>query len=190
MGAIGGAIGYGGAKIASALIKPSQQQSPESEPAKKQDALNVDKAAAPSPETPDAPAPVSDGESPVLYRADTRLPSEIFDLGFEPHGKNMNLMDHVSGSDTSGYVATTKSPGFAAGWIGEDSYVYSIQNSGKGVDVNATLGSRSPIPHQQEVAVPGGIPSSGIIGAQRVLPGNKLGPMIPNPNFKMTKGFL
>jgi hypothetical protein len=46
--------------------------------------------------------------------------------------------------------------------------VYTIERPANGVDVNSVLGSSSPFPHEQEIAIPNGINSENIIGARRV----------------------
>ena len=66
--------------------------------------------------------------------------------------------------------------GFARG-----GYVYPVYPVG-GVDVNEALGSQSPFPEEQEVAVPGGISVLNIMGAHKVNAG-KLEPIIPNSSF-------
>jgi hypothetical protein len=50
--------------------------------------------------------------------------------------------------------------------------------------VNAVLGSKSPFPHELEIAVPGGIHPSSIMGARQVDPnGSFIGPFIKNPVY-------
>ncbi len=97
-----------------------------------------------------------------LYRADTRDPEEIFEKGFVPLGKNMNLEEHASGlssspyADDSGYVATTKRETHADSRKG---HVYVLRGV-TGIDVNEELGADSPFPYEEEIAVPGKIDRS------------------------------
>ena len=96
--------------------------------------------------------------------------------GFKPVGRDMDLLRHAEGTSRggSGYVATSKSATVASDF---GPNLYEIRASG-GVDVNAVLGSRSPYPGELEVAYPGGVPSSCIVGCR--LP---TGGWVPNPNF-------
>jgi RHS repeat-associated protein len=119
-----------------------------------------------------------------LFRGDTRAPDVIFNDGFKPRGTSTDLYKHAKDNmnPPSAYVPTSISIESAKGFSG-GRYVYLIDKRVKGVDVNKTLGSRSPYPGELEMAVPNGIPSQNIIGAQQVLPNGSLGPLIQNPNY-------
>lgn len=67
----------------------------------------------------------------------------------------------------------------------QEGYVYTIRGMPEGIDVNGVLGSRSPFPHEFEIAVPGGVPPENILGAQPVgADGNFSGPYLANPGYK------
>ena len=67
----------------------------------------------------------------------------------------------------------------------QEGYVYTIGRMQNGIDINAALGSRSPYPHEFEIAIPGGVPPENIHGAQLVgSDGNLSGPYILNPGYK------
>ncbi|MGW5256465.1 scabin-related ADP-ribosyltransferase [Streptomyces sp. NPDC004012] len=123
------------------------------------------------------------GATPVLvhntcgpkttYRSDTRGPDEIFKNGFEPRGSNMDLMEHASGWSTdSGYVATTKHESIA---IGRGGNVYHVDGV-EGLDVNGEWPD-NPFADEQEIAVPGRIDPSRIIGVRL-----RDGTWMDNPN--------
>lgn len=112
--------------------------------------------------------------TPSTFRGDTRSPSQIFDEGFWPVGDDLDLLRHAEGYPNSGYGATSRSPGVAADF---GPNVYEVRAPG-GIDVNAALGSRSPLPWALEIAYPGGVPSSCIVGC--MLPS---GQWVPNPGF-------
>jgi RHS repeat-associated protein len=100
----------------------------------------------------------------LLYRADTRGPSDIFISGFEPKGNNLDLWQHVTQNPPdSGFVSTSKTlEGASELETGDPAYVYRLEADG--VDVNATFGDESPFPWEHEVAVPRVIPSCNIVG--------------------------
>jgi 3-keto-L-gulonate-6-phosphate decarboxylase len=63
-------------------------------------------------------------------------------------------------------------------------YVFTIDAPSQGLNVNSILGSRSPFPDELEVAVPGGIQPSSIVGARQVGQNGKfVGPFIKNPAY-------
>ncbi|MEU0201869.1 MULTISPECIES: RHS repeat-associated core domain-containing protein [unclassified Streptomyces] len=121
------------------------------------------------------------GATPVLvhncntvYRSDTRDPSEIFQSGFEPRGENMDLMEHASGYSTdSGYVSTTKYERIAKSRGGN---VYHIDGV-DGVDVNHEW-PENPFSNEEEIAVPGRVDASRIIGVRM-----RDGSWMDNPNY-------
>jgi hypothetical protein len=124
--------------------------------------------------TTPSPLSVATKAAPT-FRGDSRPPSQIFDEGFQPVGNDLDLMNHATGGPNSGYVATSRSSTVAQDF---GPNVYEVRAPG-GVDVNATLGSRSPFPSELEVAYPGGVPSSCIAGC--TLPN---GQWVPNPGYR------
>lgn len=84
----------------------------------------------------------------------------------------------AKGYENSGYVSTSQSLAVAGGFPdGLPTNVYEVRASG-GIDVNDVLGPSSPYLWELEIAYPGGIPSSCIVGC--TLPS---GQWVPNPNF-------
>jgi len=126
---------------------------------------------------------VDDAEKSVEYvfRGDKRSPSEIFEDGFTAKGSNTDLLDHAANNPSnSAYISTSKSPNVSRGFAGEGGYVYTIKNPG-GKDVNKTLGSGSPFPHEQEISIPYAIDPANIQGARQVGPNlDFIGPFIKN----------
>jgi len=120
-----------------------------------------------------------------LYRGDSRDTATIFRDGFQTRGLSNDLLAHAKDDMTppSNFVSTSTSQTQAMGFTNTGDHLYTIDQKVSGYDVNASLGSDSPYPLENEVAVPNGIPGSNIIGAQQVLPGGNLGPMIPNPGY-------
>lgn len=119
-----------------------------------------------------------------VFRGDSRKPSEIFDNGFKSKGSNMDLPEHAkTNPSNSGYVSTSESPNVAREFADEGGHVYTIEKPADGVNVNEALGSSSPFPAEQEIAVPNEIPSSNIVGARKVGKDGKFeGPFIKNNN--------
>jgi len=78
------------------------------------------------------------------FRGDSRTPDEIFLNGFGPRGTSTDLQAHALDNTLppSMYVSTSKSADVAVNFA---SNVYIIKPK-NGIDVNATLGSRSPFP--------------------------------------------
>src|SRR5690349_2329228 len=96
--------------------------------------------------------------------------------GFKPWGDDMDLMGHATGDNyaTSGYVSTSLQRSVAEGFVPN---IYVIRAPG-GVDVNLTLGAHSPFPEESEIAMPGGVNPSCILGC--TLPSGR---WVPNPNY-------
>jgi hypothetical protein len=94
------------------------------------------------------------------------------------------LPKYVRTGDPSIFVSTSKTPKVAR----EDfsypgSHVYTVRPGSKGIDVNATLGKHN-LAYEHEIAVPGGVPPSDIMGARQVgSNGMFSGPFIKNPNY-------
>jgi Heat-labile enterotoxin alpha chain len=127
------------------------------------------------------------------FRGDSRKPSEIFDNGFSSRGDNVDLARYQSlENPPSRYIGTSTSEGVATGFAnssGTGGYVYKVDPQGLyAVDVNATLGSRSLLPHELEVVIIDKIPTQNIISARQVMPDGSLGPIIRNPSYKPPSG--
>ncbi len=109
--------------------------------------------------------------SKFIYRFDTRSIEEIKAVGgFEALGKDLNLLQHVTGNGTeSGYISTSTEEGVLEKLFGsQKGYIYKIKWQDAGKNVNEILGSKSPHPEELEVAVPGKIASSDIISVKPV----------------------
>lgn len=139
-------------------------------------------------EAPIIESSIAEGEA-VLWRGDARAPAEIFEQGgFYSKGDNMNLFEHAkSNPANSGYVSASTNEGVAMESAEmNQGYVYKIKNTSslQGKNVNQTLGSRSPNPHEAEIAIPNKIPSENILGAQKVgSDGKYTGEYIQNFDF-------
>jgi uncharacterized protein RhaS with RHS repeats len=132
-----------------------------------------------------AACPKIDGNSKYTFRGDSRLPSEIFKNGFQPRGPNTDLAKYARHNEPSVFVGTSKSPTLAReDFAGSGNHVYTVRPGSKAIDVNASLGKASPYPYESEIAVPGGISSSDIMGARKVgSSGAFTGPFIKNPKY-------
>ena len=107
-----------------------------------------------------------------LYRFDTRSPTEIINQGgFKSWGNNEDLLEHALGISThevyppnSAFISTSKDWTALIKTInsGTNGYIYTIKWQQMGRDVNAELGSKSPHPEEQEIAVPYFIPAYDI----------------------------
>jgi|GEM_PF-475336 YD repeat-containing protein len=125
-------------------------------------------------------------KSGFIFRGDDRAPAVVFNEGFQPQGTNMDILNHATSNRNSAYVSTSISPNVAraAPGVEEGGFVYTMRGQPNGVDVNATLGTRSPFRNELEIAVPGGIKSSDIMGARALSPSGKfVGPFIKNPEY-------
>ncbi|MDT0472922.1 enterotoxin A family protein [Streptomyces sp. DSM 41014] len=119
-----------------------------------------------------------------LYRSDTRDPSVIFNQGFQPKNPaGADLWNYVLTNQPAQYVSTTTSDHLNWG----PQYVYDIRAPG-GIDINATYGSHSPYPDQQEIAFPGGIKPEYIKGVWQMNPDGTHGQYLPNPNYDPAAG--
>jgi hypothetical protein len=143
-------------------------------------------------------------DSDPLWRRDTRPPKEIFKSkhdggGFHPRVESPHtsdvphtptLHDWINKNEWSSYLSTTRDPKLK--WTGK--YLYKINTpTGKGIDLEATLGNDYPPEHrhEQEVMFPGGVDPQFIEGAYRVFPSGPMGKWItpiplkyaPNPFY-------
>ncbi|MFN7882575.1 MAG: polymorphic toxin-type HINT domain-containing protein, partial [bacterium] len=119
-----------------------------------------------------------------VFRGDGRPPNVIFDEGFAPRGPNEDLLKYARDNVPSIYVGTSKSPIVARFFAyKEDGYAYTIRWPANGIDVNEVLGPESPHLRELEIAVPGAIKPSEIMGCRRVRGNRMVGPFIKNPNW-------
>lgn len=125
------------------------------------------------------------GQARTVFRGErpSRSPDVVFEQGLQPKGTNTDLLRHVTGNqpDTN-FIATSLRPRIAKGFAGKNGYIYVIRTK-NGVNVNDTLGSKSPFPEQFEVAIPGGVSKGEIIGAFKMNNGDIVGDFIPNPSY-------
>lgn len=129
------------------------------------------------------------GSTPITYRGDS---SGAFHDGFRPKGSNTNLVEHQmetkpAGAGQSYYVSTSTDRVVGAQFVkirhGGTGRVYEMQ--APGVDVNATLGSKSLFPNEQEIAVAGGVSPYDIRGSYELKDGKFTG-YTPNPEYHPT----
>ena len=132
---------------------------------------------------------VGDSDYPKLvYRGDDKPIDDVFFEGFKPWGKGEDIYEHAlnNSSPPSMYVCTSTSCEVAANYgthIMGNGHAYIIRRPENGIDVNEVLGARSPYPTDKEIAVPGNIPGSEVLGAIPVdKDGNLANYSIPNPN--------
>jgi hypothetical protein len=128
--------------------------------------------------------------SKVVFRGDGRPPTTIFAEGFQPKGTATDLLDYAAKNSPSNFVGTSKFESTGKQFAKEAAqdegagYMYVVAPNADGIDVNQTLGAASPYPHENEIAFPGGLPSSEILGAQQIgTDGSTIGPFISNPGF-------
>ncbi len=121
-----------------------------------------------------------------VYRGDGRSPSTIYDEGFQPKGTSTDLQTYVNTNSPSGFVSTSKSPEVAEGFaqMQGGGNVYVVDSSGlSGVDVNDAYPS-NPFAHEQEIAMPGGVPPESVVGGYPVSGDGVKGDFVANPNYK------
>lgn len=85
---------------------------------------------------------------------------------FQPRapGSSTSLADFAANNTASDYVSTSRLESVAEQFAGRGGYVYGISTDGlPAVDVNAALGSASPYPDEEEIAIPGGVPLENIL---------------------------
>lgn len=119
---------------------------------------------------------IAEKSAEFTFRGDSRSADEIFSNGFKPRGSSTDLQAHAldNTSPASAFVSTSKSPKVASEFA-DNVFVVRPRN---GVDVNKTLGSKSPFPDELEIAIPGGVAPTDI---RAVTTGNI---SILNPNFR------
>jgi hypothetical protein len=136
------------------------------------------------------------------YRGDVGVDGQTaLDNGIEARGDDMDLNRHVNNNEDSGYVPTSKSPAMAQLYAenAPEGTVFEIKSS-RGVDINEQLGEENvTIPQLQEVAIPGPVTGSEIVGYYKVSNGSlfdangnaaigesTIGDFVSNPYFGFT----
>jgi hypothetical protein len=118
----------------------------------------------------------------VTYRGDTRPPEVIFDQGFQPRQNGTEavsregLLDYAENNTPGPWVSTSRDPEVAADFVGDqDGWVYDVEvPRDRAVDVNHALGTDSPYPQEDEIAVAGGIIGEDVISATNTRTGEKI----------------
>ncbi len=122
-----------------------------------------------------------------VFRGDGRPPAQIFDEGFKASGTNTDVLNHATTNTNSGLISTSSTPNVAREFadMQVDGYVYTVRKPPQALDVNATLGAKSPYPQEFEIVVPGAIRPQDILGARQVGPDGKfVGPFVKNTGFQ------
>ena len=122
-----------------------------------------------------------------VFRGDGRPPAQIFDEGFKASGTNTDVLNHATTNTNSGLISTSSTPNVAREFadVQVGGYVYTVRKPPQALDVNATLGAKSPYPQEFEIAVPGAIRPQDILGARQVGPDGKfVGPFVKNTGFQ------
>ncbi len=122
-----------------------------------------------------------------VFRGDGRPPAQIFDEGFKASGTNTDVLNHATTNANSGLISTSTTPNVAREFadIQIGGYVYTVRKPPQALDVNATLGAKSPYPQEFEIAVPGAIRPQDILGARQVgTDGRFVGPFVKNLGFR------
>ena len=123
-----------------------------------------------------------------LFRADSRAPSVAFNQGLGPRAgaSESDVLQYASGATgNSIFVGGTKIAHIAEKFAKEKriDHVFIVRARGqRSIDVNATLGSRSPHKNETEVLVPYGFDSEDVVGYYKILGDNRV--FVPNPGFK------
>ena len=131
-------------------------------------------------------APANDKPVRTLYRGDrSSTLDDVFENGFQSKGTHNDALLHTKSNTTAGnFVSTTSEQDVALGFAGSGrrGYLYVIKTDNY-VDINATYGSQAYYPEQCEFSIPGGVPSSDIVGAYPTSDHAISGDFIPNPNY-------
>lgn len=122
-----------------------------------------------------------------LYRADGRGPQAVFDEGF--HARDIvygqyDLEKYVLVNQPSPFVSTTYDHDLYKRWKSE--FNYYIDAPG-GIDVNKTIGDTHKYSDQVEVAFPGGVDRTFIVGACPIDQATKteiMNKCVDNPHYK------
>ncbi|WP_424213826.1 ADP-ribosyltransferase [Streptomyces sp. BI20] len=123
-----------------------------------------------------------------LYRSDGRPPAVIFEEGFRPKdtvGGQYDVESYVLANQPSPYVSTTYDHDLYKTWW-KSGWNYYVDAPG-GIDVNRTIGDTHKYASQVEVAFPGGIAPSFVVGVCPVDKATKTEVMsecVDNPNYR------
>ncbi|MEU9759605.1 ADP-ribosyltransferase [Streptomyces sp. NPDC047985] len=137
------------------------------------------------------PRPAWRSDCRQLYRADSRGPETIFDEGF--HARDIaygqyDLEKYVLVNQPSPYVSTTYDHDLYKRW--KAAFNYYIDAPG-GVDINKTIGDTHKYADQVEVAFPGGVDRTFIVGACPIDPMTKteiMSKCVDNPHYRPWRG--
>ncbi|WP_085656308.1 RHS repeat-associated core domain-containing protein [Pseudomonas sp. B11(2017)] len=151
-------------------------------------ARTVDPAKSAKLDEVEPPLPTSAQKEEYLYRGDMKHPEEIFETGFLRKGESKDLLLHaIDSSNPPSYFIST-SPSLHTGiefgtkFRTRKGYVYALRKM-LGLHVNKELGNLTPFAEETEIAIPGGIHRSEILGATPLKKdGSYVGYSIPNPN--------
>ncbi|MCB5165434.1 hypothetical protein LG634_11400 [Streptomyces bambusae] len=123
-----------------------------------------------------------------LYRSDSRPPEVVFESGFHPRDTvngQYDIEQYVLVNQPSPYVSTSYDHDLYKTWW-KSGWNYYIDAPG-GVDVNLTIGDTHKWASQVEVAFPGGIARSFIVGVCPVDKVNKteiMSDCVDNPHYE------
>lgn len=127
-----------------------------------------------------------------VYRGEygATTPDEVFANGFASKAGDASLYDYVANNSPAGLTGTSKSLNIAISFTNQpgklglkSGWVFEIRNPGQGIDINATLGKKTPYPAEREVAFPDGVDGGKVYRARPYKWGMPTGPWVLNPNF-------
>ncbi|MFI9625591.1 ADP-ribosyltransferase [Streptomyces sp. NPDC052042] len=133
------------------------------------------------------PRPAWRNDCRQLYRADGRGPQTIFEEGFQARDityGQYDLQEYVLVNQPSPYVSTTYDHDLYKRW--KAAFNYYVDAPG-GVDVNKTIGDTHKYADQVEVAFPGGVDRTFIVGACPIDQATKTEIMsgcVDNPHYR------
>ena len=122
-----------------------------------------------------------------LYRADGRGPEAVFEEGFHPRdiiNGQYDLEKYVLANQPSPFVSTTYDHDLYKRW--KAAFNYYIDAPG-GIDVNKTIGETQKYADQVEVAFPGGVDRTFIVGACPINQTTKteiMSKCVDNPHYR------
>jgi len=112
-------------------------------------------------------------------------PEIVFEQGLKAKGGNTDLLRHVtSNQPDTNFISSSVRPKIATGFSGRNNGHVFVIKTRNGIDVNKTLGAKSPFPEQFEIAIPNNVPNTQVFGAFRTKKGQIIGDFIKNPNFR------
>ncbi len=163
------------------------------------DAVAVNPRLGPSTSSPALDTETTFAGSPVRMVSPSKVfrgewgsssPDNVFANGFIAKPGDASLYDYVAYKKSAGVISTSKSLSIAISFTNEpgpggikSGWVYEVRSPGAGIDINKSLGSRTPFPAEREVAYPGEINPSNIYRARPYTWGMPTGPWVLNPDF-------